>query len=134
MDELKRRLSSWMEGRYGIDELGRVLLIACALCWFINIFANTVFLHVLAIAFFVLCLWRSFSRDYSKRSNENNRFLQSIEKPQQACNHALARWRNRKTTLYFRCDGCKRWLSVPKGKGKLRVVCPDCKKEMFKKS
>ena len=43
-------------------------------------------------------------------------------------------WRDRKTTLYFDCEGCKTKLSVPRGKGKVRIVCPNCGQEMFKET
>ena len=43
-------------------------------------------------------------------------------------------WTNRKTTRYFKCKGCGQVLSVPRGKGTLRVVCPKCKTETKQKS
>lgn len=41
---------------------------------------------------------------------------------------------NRKTTKYFRCKGCGQILSIPRGKGTMRIVCPKCKTEVMKKS
>ena len=35
-------------------------------------------------------------------------------------------WRERKTTLFFRCKTCGAILSVPRGKGHIRVTCPRC--------
>ncbi len=35
-------------------------------------------------------------------------------------------WRERKTTLFFRCKTCGSILSVPRGKGRIRVTCPKC--------
>ena len=33
-------------------------------------------------------------------------------------------WKGRKTTAYLKCPNCGQMLSVPKGKGKIRVTCP----------
>lgn len=35
-------------------------------------------------------------------------------------------WHERKTTLFFRCKSCGAILSVPRGKGHIRVTCPRC--------
>ena len=49
-------------------------------------------------------------------------------------NPTAQKWTNRKTTRYFKCKGCGQVLSVPRGKGTLRVVCPKCKTETKQKS
>lgn len=43
-------------------------------------------------------------------------------------------WANRKTTKYFKCKNCGQILSVPKGKGKIRVTCPKCGTKVEMKS
>lgn len=43
-------------------------------------------------------------------------------------------WANRKTTKYFKCKNCGQMLSVPKGKGKIRVTCPKCHTKVEMKS
>lgn len=43
-------------------------------------------------------------------------------------------WRERKTTRFLKCPNCGQMLSVPKGKGKIRVTCPKCHAKMETKS
>ncbi len=43
-------------------------------------------------------------------------------------------WRERKTTRFLKCPNCGQMLSVPKGKGKIRVTCPTCHAKMETKS
>ncbi|AEB06765.1 hypothetical protein Corgl_0651 [Coriobacterium glomerans PW2] len=43
-------------------------------------------------------------------------------------------WVNRKTTKYFRCKTCGAMMSVPRGKGRIRVTCPRCRTTVEKKS
>jgi ribosomal protein L37AE/L43A len=45
----------------------------------------------------------------------------------------LKKTRNRlkdaKTHRYFSCPNCKQSLRLPKGKGKIIIICPKCKTE-----
>ena len=43
-------------------------------------------------------------------------------------------WKDRKTTAYLKCPNCGQMLSVPKGKGKIRVTCPKCHAKMETRS
>ena len=43
-------------------------------------------------------------------------------------------WKERKTSRVLKCPNCGQILSVPTGKGKLRVTCPRCRAKMETKS
>ena len=43
-------------------------------------------------------------------------------------------WKERKTTAFLKCPTCGQLLSVPKGKGRLRVTCPKCRTKMETRS
>ena len=43
-------------------------------------------------------------------------------------------WKERKTSAFLKCPNCGQILSVPKGKGKIRVTCPKCHAKMETKS
>ena len=54
---------------------------------------------------------------------------------------ALIRWLRMRRTIrrdkehrYFKCPNCGQMLSVPKGKGKIRVTCPKCHAKMETRS
>ena len=42
--------------------------------------------------------------------------------------------KDRKNYIYFKCKNCKQELRIPRGKGKIKVICPHCKHEEIKKS
>lgn len=69
-----------------------------------------------------------------KRRQENQKYLRLSAKPRRSYELAKKKWSNRKTTKYFRCKNCGQELSVPRGKGTMRVVCPKCKTETKMKS
>ena len=43
-------------------------------------------------------------------------------------------WSERKTSKFLKCPTCGQILSVPKGKGKIRVTCPKCRTKVETKS
>ena len=43
-------------------------------------------------------------------------------------------WSERKTSKFLKCPSCGQILSVPKGKGKIRVTCPKCHAKVETKS
>ena len=77
---------------------------------------------------------KRIARNGEGRDRENAAFERAVEKPRRRLSLARKAWANRKTTRYFTCKGCGQVLSVPRGKGTLRVVCPKCKTESTMKS
>ncbi|WP_419052901.1 hypothetical protein [Collinsella stercoris] len=43
-------------------------------------------------------------------------------------------WKERKTSHFLKCPNCGQIMSVPKGKGKIRVTCPKCHTKIETKS
>ena len=87
-----------------------------------------------ALACLALALFRCFSRNEHKRASENEAYRRIVAKPKQAVSVAGKAWKNRKTTCYFKCKKCGAVLSVPRGKGTLRVTCPQCHEQTVRKS
>ena len=117
----------FMSGRYGFDRLGQVLAIFSAVCMMLaGIFASGI-LTLIAYIAAIFCLYRVFSKHIVLRTNENRRFGELC-----ARFGAYLR-RDRKTYRYLRCAKCKKTVKVPRGKGKIIVVCPHCRNEFIKK-
>lgn len=49
---------------------------------------------------------------------------------ERAMRTAKKMWSQRKTSRFLKCPTCGQVLSVPKGKGKIRVTCPKCHTKM----
>ena len=80
----------------------------------------------MGLACLIYSMFRCYSRNIASRAMENARFEAWARKPQAAFDRFNTRWDNRKTKKYFKCAQCGQSLSVPKGKGTLRVTCPKC--------
>ena len=125
--KIQQALSSWMQGRYGTDELSMFLLISAIVLMLAGSLFDTSVLSTLALLISVLALFRSCSKNHSKRLGELQIFQKVVKKPKAWLSLTSKRITNRKTTCYFKCEECQTTLSVPKGKGEIRVTCPKCK-------
>ena len=126
--ELRRR---FMWGRNGVDRLNLFLVIlsvalsviSFALCLLGPVPALIgAVLNCLAYVLLIWYLFRLFSRNLEARALENRRYLV---------------WRSRITdrkNRYFRCPNCRQAVRVPKGHGKVCVICPRCGEKFIKKT
>ncbi len=122
----------FMFGRYGLDQLNVVLMVASvALCLISFLFSRINAVWTVALSFvlnllsYVLLFWyilRAFSRNIEKRNRENRRFL--------AFRSRLTDKQNR----YYRCPNCKQTVRVPRGRGKICIKCPKCSEKFVRKS
>ena len=122
----------FMFGRYGLDQLNVVLMVASvALCLISFLFSRINAVWTVALSFvlnllsYVLLFWyilRAFSRNIEKRNRENRRFL--------AFRSRLTDKQNR----YYRCPNCKQTVRVPRGRGKICIKCHKCSEKFVRKS
>ena len=136
MDKFRAWISNFMQGRYGVDELGHslctgviVLLIASIVFNLIGHIGGSFFyvfasiLNGVATVGIIYTFFRILSRDFSKRSAENDRFLKKKRRTQ-----------NQKEFKYLKCPHCQQEMRVPRGKGKIAVKCPKCGESTITKS
>ena len=123
-----------MQGRRGADTFSNFLVVAGIVLLFASLIPGLDLLSWVALIVLAYSLFRSYSKNIAARDRENATFERIVEKPRKQLSLMRKKWTNRKTTRYFKCKGCGQVLSVPRGKGTLRVVCPKCKTETKQKS
>lgn len=127
---MREKFARFMAGRYGNDQLNRFLSIAglvfaiIALPFHRN--AVSSFFWLIAIALIALVYARMLSRNVIKRSDENTKYLRKKNSVVRAFNLRKERWKQRKSYKFFTCPACHTTLRVPKGKGKVNIVCRKC--------
>ena len=124
-NRLNGSLAGFMQGRYGFDDLGKFTFIVAIVFIVLGIFVANLF-NYLAVIVLALGIFRSYSRNISARAAENQKFLEISKKPRAFLKLNKGRVENRKTTAYIKCPTCGQTFTVPKGKGKIRAVCPHC--------
>lgn len=131
-EKLGLKLEGWMIGRYGQDELNRFLTIISLILIFMSVMLpELVWLAMLPIG---LSMYRCYSKNGAKRRAEREQYLRLTEKPRQWKNLQSRKWHDRKTHRYFVCKNCKTAFRVPKGKGRIEVICPKCGDKKIRKS
>ncbi len=126
MNRLKQKLMQFMIGRYGVDQLYFGLFILWALLSLINGFVGSFIISILNIIIVTFMIYRAFSRNISKRRQENEEFLKLWRPIKSWFLLQRDRIRDRKTARYRKCKHCKALLKLPNKKGKHTVVCPRC--------
>lgn len=115
----RRGGNGFFNGRYGMDELGKALLIAGAIVYFIGILLQSSILMTLALMAVFFELYRMMSRQHWDRSEENRKYNQYVKLWK-------LRYKERRVSRIYMCKSCGRMIRVPKNKGKVQVTCPVC--------
>lgn len=131
---LNVKMQQWMVGRYGYDELSRVVSITAMIFLILSCFQNLRFLCIPALVLWVLTVVRCYSRNIGKRRSEQASYLRFTGRFRSRCNVSKKAWQERKTHRYYNCRQCGTVLRVPKGKGKIKITCPSCHTETIRKT
>lgn len=125
---------NFMMGRYGTDQLTIALLILYMVIILIAEIFRIPILALIGLVLLVYAFFRTFSRNISRRYQENCQFLKLWNPIKGWFRTQKTRFRERKTHKYFKCPKCKATLRVPKGKGKICITCPKCGNEIIRKT
>ena len=115
-----------MQGRYGNDELNNALYITFIVLWIVTLITKKPYFYWIGLVALGYSLYRSFSRDHLKRSNERLWFLKKLEQVKKLPKQLKQRWDQRNTHKFYRCSKCGVTIRIPKGKGQIEITCPKC--------
>ncbi len=131
---MKEKFYRFMQGRYGADELSKFLVGLGMVLIILNILTKNFIFNLLFWVCLIYSYFRMFSKNYSARYEENQKFLQLK-------NRMKYKWENHKKVreqkkIYhiYSCPYCKQKIRIPKGKGTIIITCPKCKQEFGKRS
>ncbi len=133
-EKLRYRLTDFMAGRYGADALTIPLVILSCVFTLVSSIFKVGILRLIGTALLVYALFRICSRNFDKRRKELYAYSNLSQKIQKKFNLYRKIHRERQIKKYFKCPKCKTLLSVPKGKGRLKIRCVKCHHEFIKKS
>ena len=136
---MRDKFIKFMYGRYGVDEYGKSMLTCALILSILSIIFNLFFslgsfiCSTLSFLLLFRIIFRALSKNINKRVLENHKFLGRTEKIREKIKFLRTRFRDRKQYKYIKCPHCKNYNRLPKGKGKIKITCRVCKKQMEKK-
>ena len=125
MNRFMLKVREFLFGRNGLDRLNLALLIIYVVISAIASFSPSIFIRLIPFVFLGLAAFRFFSRNLAARHRENDIFI-SFWSP---LTIKIKKWYARisdTTHKYYKCPKCRRKLRVPKFRGKIEIVCPEC--------
>ena len=126
---MRERLARFMAGRNGNDQLNNFLLILEMILILLSIFIPGrvgKYLYIVVLALLVYIYFRMFSRNITKRREDNGKYIRLRYRIVAAYRVRRERWVQRKDYKFFTCPSCRTALRVPRGKGQIRIVCRKC--------
>lgn len=133
----KQKLSNFMYGRYGVDQLSRFMLVVTFILCIISFFVSgrvDSFIGMLIFLLIILSYFRMFSKNIYKRAAENDKYLKLTQGFRKKINAEKKLAGQRKYYRFYKCPQCGQRIRVPKGHGRIQIRCPKCNEKFIKKS
>lgn len=119
MKNLKDKINLFFQGRYGLDELGKFLIVINLITYILGIFLRSNLTLGISMSCMIFLLYRIMSRQHWERSEENRKYMSYVKLWQ-------LRYEHRKSARIYLCKRCGKYIRVPKGNGKIQVTCTSC--------
>lgn len=128
---MRDRMYRFMMGRYGMDDLGKFNMFLLLVVLIVSIFFNNIIISLLLWFLLIYSYFRMLSRNTAKRYAENQAYLRIRDKVL-----FFKKTKQPKDPYHkiFLCPSCKQKIRVPKGKGKICITCPKCKRDFLKRT
>lgn len=134
MNGFRQRMTRFMYGRYGNDQLSKLYVGLAMVCLIINLFTRLQLFYAAGFLLLIYGTYRSFSKDIAKMSAQNQKYLNWRYQTIVKWNNFKKHWAQRKEYRFYKCPGCRQKVRVPRGRGKIAIICPKCRAEFIKKS
>lgn len=136
LENISYKFQGFMQGRYGTDELSRLLCFSALAVVLLSYIPVLRPLSILAWILLILSVFRSFSKNLYKRQQEREKYLKIKGKITSRFFTYKRMWKERKTHKYYKCPNCKTRVRIrkpPKGKN-IMVHCTRCGNDFQKRT
>ena len=131
---MKERFMRFMYGRYGVDMLGKHLMILAIICMLLGGWLEREILTFISWFCLIYSYFRMFSKNIYKRTAENQAYLTKTYKIRCWFSRQKNMMAQRKTHHIYKCPTCRQKIRIPRGKGRVEIRCPKCNTTFIKKS
>ena len=129
---MKEKFMRFMQGRNGVDQFARFTMGVALAAIVLTLFTGTrsgigAFLDLFGMAAIVYTYFRIFSKNISKRYQENQKYLQMTDKLRARFQKEKRMMSQRKDYHIYSCPGCGQKIRIPRGGfKKVEIECPKC--------
>ncbi len=126
---MREKLARFRAGRNGNDQLNLFLLGLDVVLLIVASFVRGGAGRAMYLLTFALLGWtyfRMLSRNLARRRQENERYMHLQYRFMAAVKLRREKWTQRRDYKFFTCPSCKTTLRVPRGHGKIKIVCRKC--------
>lgn len=123
------RLHAFMRGRNGADELAVSIVVLAVILGVIDMFARWVPLTVVVALLFSYAIFRIISTNVKARRGENEAFADVIGPVRPWLRNPRAAFVENRQYKHASCPNCHQRVRIPRGKGHVRVTCPQCRQK-----
>ena len=134
MNRIRYKLSQFMQGRYGVDNLSRFLSAVLLVYLLVTMFLPFPYSSALSLVMVAVIYLRTFSRNIPKRYEENRKFLHLRDRVSSFFRNFRSDFAQRREYHIYKCPRCSQKIRIPRGKGRIMVRCPRCGDEFKKRS
>ena len=128
-----------MQGGNGVDQFARFTMGVALAAIVLTLFTGTrsgigAFLDLFGMAAIVYTYFRIFSKNISKRYQENQKYLQMTDKLRARFQKEKRMMSQRKDYHIYSCPGCGQKIRIPSGGfKKVEIECPKCHTKFIKR-
>ena len=136
---MKEKFRRFMQGRNGVDQFARFTMGVALAAIVLTVFTGTrsgigAFLDLFGMAAIVYTYFRIFSKNISKRYQENQKYLQMTDKLRARFQKEKRMMSQRKDYHIYSCPGCGQKIRIPRGGfKKVEIECPKCHTKFIKR-
>ena len=136
---MKEKFMRFMQGRNGVDQFARFTMGVALAAIVLTLFTGTrsgigAFLDLFGMAAIVYTYFRIFSKNISKRYQENQKYLQMTDKLRARFQKEKRMMSQRKDYHIYSSPGCGQKIRIPRGGfKKVEIECPKCHTKFIKR-
>ena len=136
---MKKKFMRFLQGRNGVDQFARFTMGVALAAIVLTLFTGTrsgigAFLDLFGMAAIVYTYFRIFSKNISKRYQENQKYLQMTDKLRARFQKEKRMMSQRKDYHIYSCPGCGQKIRIPRGGfKKVEIECPKCHTKFIKR-
>ncbi|BCV18679.1 hypothetical protein AAK684_01410 [Leptogranulimonas caecicola] len=120
------RLTQWMAGRNGTDDIARLCSNTALILIVIYVIWPHWWISLIALVLIGYAWYRIASKDVAARARENEAFMSKLGPLRPWVSAPVATFKDHRAYAYLTCPSCGQKARVPRGKGKVRVRCRRC--------